>query len=102
MTITIRKPVAGDREGWLQLWRGYQRFYAADLTADEDRLWNVLLDPPWEGPHALVAEDSEGRLVGMAHFLFHVTSWSPKPRCYLNDLFTAQAARGKGVGRALI
>lgn len=102
MTITIRKPVEADRDAWLELWRGYQRFYKADLSGDEERLWNALLAPPPEGPHVLVAEDGEGRLLGLAHYLFHVTSWSPSPRCYLNDLFTAPDARGKGIGRALI
>ena len=37
----------------------------------------------------------------IAHFLFHTTIWAPQA-CYLQDLFTAPEARGKGVGRALI
>jgi GNAT superfamily N-acetyltransferase len=50
---------------------------------------------------ALVAEHS-GRLIGLAHFLFHRTTISIESICYLQDLFTLEAARGKGVGRALI
>jgi GNAT superfamily N-acetyltransferase len=84
------------------LWRGYQAFYKADLSADEDRLWNALMAPGPDGPHGLVAVDGEGALVGLAHYLFHITTWSPAQRCYLNDLFTAPAARGKGAGRMLI
>lgn len=102
MTITIRKPGQGDRAAWQALWRGYQQFYQADLSADEDRLWRVLLDPPAEGPHALLAVDENGEPVGLTQFLFHVTTWSPQRRCYLNDLFTAPKARGRGVGRLLI
>jgi GNAT superfamily N-acetyltransferase len=44
---------------------------------------------------------STGRLVGIAHFLVHASTTSPDA-CYLQDLFTAPEARGKGVGRALI
>ena len=50
---------------------------------------------------ALVAEHS-GQLLGLAHFLFHRTTISIESICYLQDLFTVEAARGKGVGRALI
>lgn len=102
MTMSIRRPTEQDHAAWLALWRGYQEFYRADLRANEDRLWGVLLDPPAEGPHALVADDGQGRLLGLAHYLFHLSTWSPAPRCYLNDLFTAGDTRGRGVGRALV
>jgi len=32
----------------------------------------------------------------------HRSTTSFAPNCYLSDLFTVEAARGKGVGRALI
>jgi GNAT superfamily N-acetyltransferase len=102
MAITIRRPGLGDHGAWLSLWRGYQVFYEADLSADEDRLWKALMDPGEEGPFALVAVDESGELVGLAQFLFHITTWSPKERCYLNDLYTAPEARGKGVASALV
>jgi GNAT superfamily N-acetyltransferase len=50
---------------------------------------------------ALVAEES-GQLIGLAHFLFHRTTISIESTCYLQDLFTLEAARGKGVARSLI
>jgi len=51
--------------------------------------------------HALVAE-RDGSLLGLAHYLFHRSTIQLEPSCYLQDLFTVPAARGHGVGRALI
>ena len=69
-----------------------KRFIAHGLTASS---WSC------EPVHALVAE-GEGRLLGLVHYLFHRATASVEPTCYLSDLFTNEAARGKGVGRALI
>ena len=49
----------------------------------------------------MVAE-SGGELLGLVHYLFHRSTITVEPDCYLRDLFTVEAARGKGVGRALI
>ena len=44
----------------------------------------------------------DGELMGIAHYLFHRSTWAPHRYCYLEDLFVAPTARGKGLGRALI
>jgi GNAT superfamily N-acetyltransferase len=44
----------------------------------------------------------DGQLVGIVHYLFHRSTWTTSDYCYLQDLFTDEAARGRGVGRALI
>ena len=49
----------------------------------------------------MVAENSS-KLLGLVHFLYHRSTTSIAPICYLQDLFTVEEARGKGVGRALI
>jgi GNAT superfamily N-acetyltransferase len=46
--------------------------------------------------------EKNGQLLGLAHYLFHRSTIQIKPTCYLADLFTIEAARGKGIGRALI
>ena len=43
----------------------------------------------------------DGRLVGIAHYLFHTSIWA-RSNCYLQDLFTLPSARGHGVARSLI
>lgn len=102
MSIRIRAVEAKDRKQWEILWRGYYTFYESDLEAGTDALWRRLMAPSSDGPFALAAEDGGAGLVGLAQYLFHQTTWSQAPRCYLNDLFTSDAARGQGVGRKLI
>jgi len=102
---TIRAVARGDFGQWLPLWQGYNAFYGrAGATALADDItqmtWARFFDAD-ESVHALVAEE-EGRLVGLAHYLFHRNTISIELTCYMQDLFTAEAARGKGIGRALI
>jgi GNAT superfamily N-acetyltransferase len=103
--LIVRPVSRSDYEQWLPLWKGYNAFYgragatalAPDITG---MTWARFLDAR-EPVHALVAE-SAGKLVGLAHYLFHRSTTAIEPVCYLQDLFTDQAARGQGVGGALI
>lgn len=99
--VTIRPVAPGDKAAWLPLWEGYNRFYertaAPEVTA---MTWSRFFDA-YEPMHALVAE-ADGAIVGIVHYLFHRNTSMIGPTCYLQDLFTAPAARGRGVGRALI
>jgi GNAT superfamily N-acetyltransferase len=93
-----------DRPAWEELARGYKAFYRTP-TADEqyEAVWRQLRDES-SGFYALGAYlDGEpaGALVGITHYLFHPQLWYGEA-CYLQDLFVAETARGKGAARALI
>ncbi len=101
----IRPVLAGDLARWRPLWDGYNVFYGRTGTKALPEVvtratWERFLDPS-EPVHALVAESS-AELIGLAHFLFHRSTTLVEPTAYLQDLFTAEAWRGGGVGRALI
>jgi GNAT superfamily N-acetyltransferase len=103
--VLVREATAADFGQWLPLWEDYNEFYGragpTALPAAVTRTtWGRFLDAG-EPVHALLAE-SAGRVVGLAHFLFHRSTTLVEPICYLQDLFTVQTLRGRGVGRALI
>ncbi len=98
--ISVRSLKRQDRAAWEPLWLGYQRFYNVDLTAVTELTFTRFFDGI-EPVHALVAEHN-GALLGFTHYLFHRSTWLSGPMCYLQDLYTADSARGKGVARALI
>jgi len=103
--ITIRPVLQEDFTAWKALWDGYNAFYGragetALPPAITQTTWSRFFDA-YEPMHAIVAVSS-GNLLGLAHFLFHRSTTQLGSICYLQDLFTAESARGKRVGRALI
>lgn len=103
--VEVRPVRRDDFEAWQQLWDGYNAFYGRSGDAALPRVvtqttWSRFLDAD-EPMHALVAVEA-GLLLGLAHFLFHRSTIQLAATCYLQDLFTSHAARGKGIGRALI
>lgn len=101
----IRTIATSDLVQWKPLWDGYNAFYG---RVNETALSESITNQTWarffdsyEPVHALVAEQS-GKLLGLVHYIFHRSSIAIQPVCYLQDLFTLESARGKGVGRALI
>jgi GNAT superfamily N-acetyltransferase len=100
--LTIRCVTPEDYAQWLPLWEGYNCFYGRPVFPSEitKMTWSRFFDA-YEPVHALVAE-RDGQLLGLVHYLFHRSTIHIAPVCYLQDLFTNEAARGQGIGRALI
>lgn len=101
MPATIRPLTRADEAGWRRLWAAYLRFYRAEVPeAVTAGTFARLLDPA-SGMGGLVAED-DGGIIGICNYVFHASTWSMAPTCYLQDLFVDPAARGSGAAKALI
>jgi GNAT superfamily N-acetyltransferase len=99
--ITIRRLARADRAQWEPLWQGYLAFYKTSVPDDVTGTTFARFFDDAEPMHALVAE-RDGEIVGIVHYIFHRSTWTKGPYCYLQDLFTAEHARGFGIGRKLI
>lgn len=99
--LEIKEVEDKDFNIWRPLWVGYQRFYQVDIPESvTHETWRRLLDPA-EPMYAAIAMAGEQAL-GMVHSIYHRSTWTMSDYCYLQDLFVADDARGRGVGRALI
>jgi GNAT superfamily N-acetyltransferase len=101
-SLIIRSVAPADFDQWMPLWQGYNLFYGRPALPEEitRTTWARFFDPS-EPVHAIVAE-IDGQLLGLVHYLFHRSTTQIAPTCYLQDLFTNESAREKGIGRALI
>jgi GNAT superfamily N-acetyltransferase len=99
--MNIRPVEEKDFPQWQKLWEGYNQFYKRVVPIEvTNHSWKRFLNPSIEC-FSYVAEN-EGELIGLANFLYHLNTSLIEPICYLQDLFTLESERGKGVGRALI
>ena len=100
MTTTVRKIELSDKERWLELFKDYIVFYESELTDEQFELTWQRIHSDFN-MHGLLAEH-DGKIVGLAHYLYRPSTWAVSDFCYLEDLFVDPSVRGKGVGRALI
>jgi GNAT superfamily N-acetyltransferase len=101
MTLELRDATHRDESDFRNLWAQYLAFYDVNLApAVTDATWARLMDEGSPVKARLAVLD--GRIQGFAIHLHHPSTWVATEDCYLEDLFIAPEARGKGLGRALI
>jgi GNAT superfamily N-acetyltransferase len=98
---TIRSALPSDEAAWRSLWRGYVDFYAAKITDDvTNRTWKRILDP--DSAVMCIVAEIDGKVCGFANCVVHENTWESQPVCYLEDLYVDPAARGHGIGWAIV
>ncbi|MCB2110369.1 MAG: GNAT family N-acetyltransferase [Defluviimonas sp.] len=98
---SVRDAAEADAPAWRRLWQAYLDFYAVALAPGVTAAtWARLMDPA--SPLKARVAEVGGQVAGFAIHQHHPSSWIDGDDCYLEDLFVDAAARGAGVGRALI
>ncbi len=100
--LEIRPLCAADEAAWRRLWTRYLEYYESTVPeAVYVSSFARLLSAQEHEFHGLIAL-SEGKPMGLVHYLFHRHGWKVENVCYLQDLYVDKALRGTGAGRALI
>ena len=90
--VVIRPLRLDERADWEPLWKGY-------LTSTRSRCRREVYDATWARLHdpaepmGCSAPMSDGRLIGIVHYIFHRSCWTIGDYCYLQDLFVAPKTR---------
>ncbi len=102
MSLTIRPLRREDESDWRRLWTAYLAFYNTTLPEPvfASTFARLLGDDPRDFNGLIATVD--GQTIGLTHYLFHRHGWKIEDTCYLQDLYVDPAARGTGLGRALI
>ena len=100
--LEVRPLALADEAAWRRMWTAYLDFYGTQVPGEvyATTFQRCLGEDPRE-PKCFVAA-LDGRPAGLVHYFFHAHAWKVEDVCYLQDLYAAPFARGKGVGRALI
>ena len=99
--LLIRDVQISDHSEWSALYAGYRDFYA--LTPDPrvvETVWDWVLN----GTYAMrgVVAEREGSVIALANLRVVARPSVGRSGLYLDDLYTAPAARGTGAGSALL
>ena len=102
MNVTVRMVEPGDKSAWADLYAGYRSFY--QLPDDPEAVattWQWVRDGE-HGLVGLVAVDDDNVPVALANLRWFARPLSASIGLFLDDLFTASAARGSGAASALL
>ena len=102
MTVATRPGAKDEFEQWNQLYESYAQFYK--VVQDQpmrDTVWGWLHDADHQ-TCGLVAENAEGKVIGLAHYPRLARPLAAATGGFLDDLFVEPQARGSGAAAALI
>ena len=98
MALVIDEIAAGDYPAWGPLWD------ANNLGQKNEALkkvtWHRLMTP--SSPVRGLVARSDGRIVGLVHYILHPVTGHVEPVAYMQDLYVDPSCRRKGIGRALV
>lgn len=73
-----------------------------DAVLATEPMLQAALFGPRPAAEAVIAEGADGVPLGFALFFQNFSTWTGLPGMYLEDLYVTPAARGAGVGKALL
>ena len=99
--LEIVSPSPALKAEWRRLYDGYAAFYKREITdANAETVWDWINDPS-RAPQGLIAQ-LDGVSGGLAHYQGILSPLEGTQVGFLDDLFVAETARGKGVAKALL
>jgi GNAT superfamily N-acetyltransferase len=97
----IRNLVQFDRQNWEKLYIGYAEFYKVPMNNEIlDTVWSWLFDK--KNVVNGLCYETEGKIVGIAHYRTMPRPLKGKYIGFLDDLFVDPNFRGKKIGQKLI
>jgi GNAT superfamily N-acetyltransferase len=99
--VRVRRLIPRDGGRWRVLWQAYTAFYREEIPEGVTSLTFQRLCDGDQGMVGLVAVGGDDEPVGLAHLVFHSSTWSAIDSCYLEDLYVDPAHRGGRVARTL-
>lgn len=92
-----------DSRAWSRLFKAYAASAGDDLSAEHrSRVWSWIMDPAAQTRCLLLRLAGRPEPVGLAHYRLFERPLAGSIGCYLDDLFTDEAVRGRGGARALL
>ena len=98
--ITVRRAQSGDLPALVPLFESYRRFYEQAPNLDQSRAF--IQERLANGDSVILLAEEQGVVLGFTQLYPLFSSTVCRTIWLLNDLFTVESARGRGVGRSLM
>ena len=100
--VTVSRVTNADRADWVRLWQAWQDHMSGAVPPSVTAMsWDFMMREE-SGLTAFIARGAGGEAIGFANVSSTPFAWTGGPILFLQDLFVSEAARGDGVGEALL